>query len=152
MAQIRTHQRGRRPKAFQLQSPRLAQYVEDAMDDGWSPKLVSLVLKLVFPDDRSMQISHETIYQSLYVQGRGELRKDLYRCLSTGRNKRTARGDRPRGAAGRPYKDAPKISERPAEANDRAVPGHWEGDLVRHEALFYRAEVEDLRLCAVAAA
>ena len=130
VAQIRTHQRARRPKAFRLQNPGLAKYVEDAMDDGWSPKLVSLVLKQTFGHDESMQISHETIYQSLYVQGRGELRKDLYRCLSTSRSNRTPRGERPRGNAGRHYKDAPKISERPAEAADRAVPGHWEGDLI----------------------
>jgi IS30 family transposase len=130
VAQIRTHQRARRPKAFRLQNPDLAKYVEDAMDDGWSPKLVSLVLKQTFGHDESMQVSHETIYQSLYVQGRGELRKDLYRCLSTSRSKRTPHGERPRGNAGQHYKDAPKISERPAEAADRAVPGHWEGDLI----------------------
>lgn len=130
VAQIWTHQRARRPKAFRLQNPELVKFVEDAMDDGWSPKLVSLVLKQTFGHDESMQISHETIYQSLYVQGRGELRKDLYRCLSTSRSKRTPRGERPRGNAGQHYKDAPKISERPAEADDRAVPGHWEGDLI----------------------
>lgn len=130
VAQIRTHQRARRPKAFRLANPDLAGYVQDAMDEGWSPKLVSLVLKHSFGHDESMQVSHETIYQSLYVQGRGELRKDLYRCLSTGRSKRTPRGERPRGNAGHHYKDAPKISERPAEAADRAVPGHWEGDLI----------------------
>ncbi|WP_423181917.1 IS30 family transposase [Arthrobacter sp. NyZ413] len=130
VAQILTHQRARRPKAFRLQNPELVKYVEDAMDDGWSPKLVSLVLRETFGHDESMQISHETIYQSLYVQGRGELRKDLYRCLSTSRSKRTPRGERPRGNAGQHYKDAPKISERPAEAADRAVPGHWEGDLI----------------------
>jgi len=130
VAQIRAHQRARRPKSFRLQNPDLARYLQDAMDDGWSPKLVSLALKQTFGHDESMQISHETIYQSLYVQGRGELRKDLYRCLSTSRSKRTPRGERPRGAAGQHYKDAPKISERPAEAADRAVPGHWEGDLI----------------------
>ena len=130
VAQVRTHQRARRPKAFRLEYPELAGYVEDAMDAGWSPKLVSLVLKQAFGHDERMQVSHETIYQSLYVQGRGELRKDLYRCLSTSRNKRTPRGERPRGNVGRPYRDAPKISERPAEAADRAVPGHWEGDLI----------------------
>jgi IS30 family transposase len=130
VAQIRTHQRARRPKAFRLQHPKLVKYVEDAMDDGWSPKLVSLVLKQTFGHDKSMQISHETIYQSLYVQGRGELRKDLYRCLSTSRSKRNPRGERPRGNAGHPYRNAPKISERPAEVTDRAVPGHWEGDII----------------------
>ena len=70
------------------------------MDDGWSPKLVSLVLKQTFGHDESMQVSHETIYQSLYVQGRGELRKDLYRCLSTSRSKRMPHGERPRELQG----------------------------------------------------
>ena len=121
---------GPAPEAFRLGNPDLARYVEDAMDDGWSPKPVSLVLSIPSVTMKSMQVSDETIYQSLYVQGRGELRKDLYRCLSTSRSNRTPRGERPRGNAGHHDKDAPKISERPAEAADRAVPGHWEGDLI----------------------
>lgn len=118
---------------------------------AWSPEQISNRLKVDFPDDESMRVSHETIYQSLYVQGRGALRRELTACLRTGRALREPRARTAR--SGRTFvTDDVKISQRPAEAADRAVPGHWEGDLVRHEALFNRAEVEDLRRCAVAAA
>jgi IS30 family transposase len=100
-----------------------------------------------------MWVSPETIYQSIYVQGRGALRRELATCLRTGRALRRPR----RQAAARRARTGPvpamvSISERPAEAADRAVPGHWEGDLERHEAPCNRAEVEGLRRCAVAAA
>ena len=122
------HQVRRRPKRPILAGrPELAQFVEDAMDEGWSPKLISRALREMFPDDGTMQISHETIYRTLYVQTRGTLRADLAKQLSTGRAKRVPRGPRPSSS---PYKDAFKISERPAEVADRAVPGHWEGDLI----------------------
>jgi IS30 family transposase len=82
-----------------------------------------------FPDDESMRISHETIYQSLYVRGRGALKRELTACLRTGRALREPRARTQR--SGRSYvTDDVKISERPAEAADRAVPGHWEGDLI----------------------
>ena len=80
-----------------------------------------------FADDPMMQVSHETIYQSLFVQGRGELRRELTRCLRTGRVKRRSR--RRRENTGQ-LRDMVMISERPAEVADRAVPGHWEGDLI----------------------
>jgi len=122
------HQTRRRPKAPKLViEPALAWFVTDAMDDGWSPKLISSVLLEMFPDDVSMQLSHETIYRALYVQTRGVLRADLARQLSTKRTARVARGST---RSPSPYKDAFRISERPAEVEDRAVPGHWEGDLI----------------------
>src|SRR3984957_11313899 len=96
-----------------------------------------------------MQVSRETIYQSLFVQGRGELRRELARHLRTGRTKRKSRVGVHRGST---IADMVMISERPAEAADRAVPGHWEGDLVRHEALLDRAVMKGHRHRTVAAA
>jgi IS30 family transposase len=96
---------------------------------SWSPEQISCRLRVDFPDDESMRMSHEAIYQSLYVQGRGALRRELTACLRTGRALRV-----PRARTTRCNKsfvtDELLISERPAEANDRAVPGHWEGDLI----------------------
>lgn len=129
VAHLKAGQNARRPKEHKLAHQPLARFVESAMDEGWSPQLCSLVLARAFPDDKSMQISHETIYQAIYVQGRGHVRQDLYRQLSTGRAKRVTDG-RGRGRNSSPFKDALKISERPAEVQDRAVPGHWECDLI----------------------
>ena len=96
---------------------------------AWSPEQIANRLKVDFPDDASMRISHEAIYQALYVQGRGGLRRDLVACLRTGRALRVPRA-RTRGR-GKPFVSSDiMISERPAEAADRAVPGHWEGDLI----------------------
>jgi IS30 family transposase len=94
---------------------------------SWSPAQISNRLRLDFPDDQSMRVSHEAIYQSLYVQGRGALRRELTACLRTGRALRVPRA-RVRGKSF--VTDEVMISERPAEAEDRAVPGHWEGDLI----------------------
>jgi IS30 family transposase len=122
------HQRRRRPRAPKLgRNPELAWFVEEAMDEGWSPKLISGMLAELFPDDGSMQLSHETIYRALYVQTRGVLRADLARQLSTKRQSRVPRGSKRDPS---PYKEAFRISQRPAEVVDRAVPGHWEGDLI----------------------
>jgi IS30 family transposase len=96
---------------------------------AWSPEQISNRLKVDFPDDDSMRVSHETIYQSLYVQGRGALKRELTACLRTGRALREPRARTRR--SGRSFvTDEVKISQRPAEAADRAVPGHWEGDLI----------------------
>ena len=96
---------------------------------SWSPEQISARLRLDFPDDESMRISHEAIYQSLYVQGRGALRRELTACLRTGRALRVPRG-RTRGRGKQFVSEEVMISKRPAEAEDRAVPGHWEGDLI----------------------
>jgi IS30 family transposase len=96
---------------------------------SWSPEQISNRLRLDFPDDESMRVSHEAIYQSLYVQGRGALRRELTACLRTGRALRVPRA-RVRGRGKSFVTDEVMISQRPAEAADRAVPGHWEGDLI----------------------
>src|SRR3954469_5795861 len=96
---------------------------------AWSPEQIARRLRLDFPDDETMRISHEAIYQALYVQGRGALRRELTACLRTGRALRVPRA-RSRGRGKSCLAPEILISQRPAEAADRAVPGHWEGDLI----------------------
>jgi IS30 family transposase len=96
---------------------------------AWSPEQISARLCLDFPDDESMRVSHEAIYQSLYVQGRGALRRELTACLRTGRALRVPRARAQSRGKGFVTQEV-MISQRPAEAADRAVPGHWEGDLI----------------------
>ena len=96
---------------------------------SWSPEQISNRLRIDFPDDASMRVCHEAIYQSLYVQGRGALRRELTACLRTGRALRVPRA-RVRGRGKGFVTEEVMISERPAEVADRAVPGHWEGDLI----------------------
>jgi IS30 family transposase len=96
---------------------------------GWSPEQISRRLLVEFPDDESMRISHEAIYQSLYVQSRGALKRELVACLRTGRALRVPRSRTWRRPGGHVTPEV-MISERPAEVDDRAVPGHWEGDLI----------------------
>ena len=96
---------------------------------AWSPEQISHRLPIDFPDDESMRISHEAIYQSLFIQGRGALKRELVACLRTGRALRVPRARTQNKPQGHVTADV-VISERPAEAEDRAVPGHWEGDLI----------------------
>lgn len=96
---------------------------------AWSPEQISKRLQIDFPHDESMRISHEAIYQALFIQGRGALRRELVACLRTGRALRVPRA-RTQGRGKKFVTPEVMISERPAEADDRAVPGHWEGDLI----------------------
>lgn len=128
-AERRAQERLRRPKPTKLsRNPRLREAVEAGLLRRWSPEQISARLRRGHPDDPQMQISHETIYQSLYVQSRGELRRRLARNLRTGRTKRRPRAGGPE-RRGRIAEMVP-IAERPPEVEDRAVPGHWEGDLL----------------------
>ena len=123
------HERRRRPKQFRLAAnPGLCRRIEGWMDQGWSPPLIARVLQEESPHLIMDRVSHETIYQALYVQSRGSLRQDLWQQLSTKRPHRTPRAGSKR--ANSPYREAFTISQRPPEVADRAVPGHWEGDLV----------------------
>jgi transposase, IS30 family len=106
---------------------RLGAYVVEQLEQLWSPEQIARRLIEEFPDDAEMRVSHETIYQTLYVQGRGALRKELAGCLRTGRAVRRHRDQRERSGS---IVGMVNISERPAEVADRAVPGHWEGDLI----------------------
>ena len=135
LAQRAAAKRRERPKTPKLvANPALAAQVTTWLEDGWSPGLIAKVLRADHPGTgraaRMSRVSHETIYQALYVQTRGQLRADLHRCLSLKRARR-----RPRSRAGTavtksPYGEAFAIADRPAEVADRAVPGHWEGDLI----------------------
>jgi len=124
-----SRRRAKRPKAMKLQEcRRLRVAVETKLGLWWSPSQISRWLVRAYPDDEEMRVSHETIYQSLFVQGRGALRKELWRSLRTGRAVRRPQG-RAASTKGK-IRDMAMISERPAEVEDRAVPGHWEGDLI----------------------
>lgn len=129
-AERRALNQARRPKlAKLLRIPRLRQEVERRLLQRWSPQQIAERLRVDFPDDALMRVSHETIYRSLFVQGRGALRRELSGCLRTGRAQRRPRGRTAGNGAGE-LKDMVLLSERPAEVEDRAVPGHWEGDLI----------------------
>lgn len=122
--------RARRPKVCKLAANvLLAEIVEDKLERRWSPQQISGWLARRFPDRPELQVSHETIYLSLYIQARGALRRELTQHLRTRRANRRPRGYSPMNGQGQ-LRGTVHISERPPEANDRAVPGHWEGDLV----------------------
>jgi transposase, IS30 family len=133
LAAREARERARRPKAAKLAvNAELRAWAEEKLGLTWSPEEISARLRLDFPGRAEMRVSAETVYQSLYVQGRGALRRELAAHLRTGRELR-----RPRRAAGERRGKIPgmvNISQRPAEAADRAVPGHWEGDMIEGRA------------------
>jgi len=128
-AQAQADARAARPKTAKLAgNAQLRGWVQGKLEENWSPEQVSAMLRAEFPDRPERRVSHEAIYQAIYVQGRGALRRELAARLRTGRALR-----KPRRKEGRRRGMIPgmvMISERPAEADDRAVPGHWEGDLI----------------------
>ncbi|MFF4426580.1 IS30 family transposase [Streptomyces sp. NPDC001549] len=129
-AQARADARRPRPKVGKIgQNPELRDFIQNHLALRWSPEQICNSLRKRFPDRPEMHVTHETVYQALYVQGRGELRRELARALRSGRARRRphrqAHTRRPRAV-----QNMVMISDRPAEVSDRAVPGHWEGDLI----------------------
>ena len=123
--------RSRRPKICKLaQNCALARIVENKLSKLWAPEQIAGWLKRTYPDDESMQVSHETIYKSLFIQARGALKKELLQHLRKTRAMRRSRHKTLKGEGLGKITNTVSIRERPAEAEDRAVPGHWEGDLV----------------------
>ena len=122
--------RGHRPKPSKLAvDSRLCREVERGLRAHWSPQQIAARLICDYPDDVAMRVSHETIYKTLFVQARGALRKELTACLRTGRTQRRPHMRTEQSGAGR-LQNIVLISDRPPEVADRAVPGHWEGDLI----------------------
>jgi IS30 family transposase len=121
--------KARRPKARRLDHALLREVVWDRLRADWSPEQIAGSLRFMYPNDRRMRVSHETIYQSLFVQTKGELKRELTAHLRTRRQKRKAQtGQAKRATLG--ITEDITIRSRPAEVEDRAVPGHWEGDLI----------------------
>ena len=122
--------RARRPKPAKLAlHSRLRREVERRLLERWSPQQIAARLVFDYPDDPTMRVSHETIYRTLFVQARGALRKELTACLRTQRTQRRSHKRTEHSGTGR-IRDMVRISERPSEVEDRAIPGHWEGDLL----------------------
>ena len=128
LAQEQTWARARRPRAQKLDGLALREQVTTMLTDRFSPEQVAGRLKVEHPENPEMQVSHETIYQALYVQGRGSLRLEVATALRSGRV--TRRPQRPEGPRPQRFREMVMISDRPPEIEDRAVPGHWEGDLI----------------------
>jgi len=123
--------RARRPRPTKLElCPELRHVVEERLRDDNSPEQIAGWLRLAYPDNEAMQVSHETIYRALYVQARGALKRELSRHLRRGRSRRYARSQSSKRSGQGKLAGMVMISERPPEVEDRAVPGHWEGDLV----------------------
>jgi len=130
-AQRRADREAGRPKLYWFErNPRVWVWVQQRLAQWWSPPQISARLKQLFPNQPEMWVSAETIYKSIYVQGKGELRRQLASCLRSGRARRVPHKPASRAARSGPIKDMVNISERPAEVEDRAIPGHWEGDLI----------------------
>jgi len=123
--------RAHRPKTCKLVENRaLARIVASKLKQRWSPEQIAGWLKKTYPEDENYQVSHEIIYRSLYVQARGALKKELIKHLRTRRSIRQSRHGNSSGEGQGQIKDMVSISERPAAVEDRALPGHWEGDLI----------------------
>ena len=130
-AEERASKRARRPKRCLLAiNDRLRDLVAAKLEADWSPQQISGWLKREYPDDEAMRVSHETIYRTLFVQARGALKRELLAHLRSRRMMRRSRRASTRGQPRGQIKEAVSIRERPPEAEDRAVPGHWEGDLL----------------------
>jgi len=123
--------RARRPRPTKLElCPELRRVVEERLEVDHSPEQIAGWLRLAYPDNEAMQVSHETIYRALYVQARGALKRELTRHLRRGRSRRYARSQSSKRQGQGKLTDMVMISARPPEVEDRAVPGHWEGDLL----------------------
>ena len=120
----------RAKKCWTEERPWLWEEVQGRLRLGWSPRQIAATLRAEHPDEPEWWISHESIYQAIFVQAKPELRKELARCLRSGRAARRPHHRRGPGEGGAKIVGMVNISERPAEAEDRAVPGHWEGDLI----------------------
>lgn len=129
-AEQRCRRQGRRSRLRWWQArPQVWMEVQRLLGEFWSPEQIAAELVSDHPDDPEWWVSHESIYQAIYLQSRGQLRKELTACLRTQRQRRRAQG-RHVGGVGAPISGMVNISQRPKEADDRAIPGHWEGDLI----------------------
>jgi IS30 family transposase len=139
-------ERARRPQQCKLaRSLRLAALVAAKLEQDWSPEQIAGWLKRAFPEDETMRVSHETIYLTLFVQTRGALKRELVAHLRRGRSVRRPRGARRSNRGQGQIVDAVSIRERPPEAEDRAIPGHWEGDLLTGAANSHIATLVERR-------
>jgi IS30 family transposase len=130
-AESETCRRSRRPRPMKLElCPELRRVVSERLEEDHSPEQIAGWLRLAYPDNKAMHVSHETIYRALYVQARGALKRELTRHLRRGRSRRYARSQSSKRQGQGKLTDMVMISDRPPEVEDRAVPGHWEGDLL----------------------